>query len=128
MLAAGIAWGVYSLRAKNSGDPTCATAGNFIRAAVLALALSAILWQGAAIDLSGMRYAIASGALASGLGYALWYSALRDLTASSAATVQLSVPILAAVGGIVFLNEILTLRLMIAGVAILGGIALVIRK
>ena len=126
MLTAGVAWGIYSLRGKGAGDPTQDTAGNFLRAVPLAalLSLAALPW--AAFDAIGFAYAAVSGALASGVGYAIWYTALRGLTATSAATVQLSVPVLASIGGIMFLGEALTLRLGIASIAILGGIALVI--
>jgi len=128
MLGAGIAWGVYSLRGKAAGDPTRVTAGNFLRTVPVAAALSTItyLYAGASLDGAGLAYAIASGALASGIGYAIWYTALPALQATHAATVQLSVPVIAALGGIVFLGEALTLRLVLASVAILGGIALVI--
>jgi drug/metabolite transporter (DMT)-like permease len=126
MLAAGLAWGVYSLRGKGSGDPLRVTAGNFLRAVVFAAVLSVATLPGASIDASGAGYAIASGALASGIGYAVWYTALPGLKTTSAATVQLSVPVLAAFGGIVLLGEAPTLRLLAAAVAILGGIALVI--
>jgi len=128
MLGAGFAWGVYSLRGRGAGDPVRVTAGNFLRATPLALLWS--LWNGAgsAWDGLGVGYAIASGALASGVGYAIWYSALPSLRATSAATVQLSVPVLAALGGVVFLGEGLTQRLMLASVTILGGIALALVK
>ncbi len=126
MLAAGVAWGVYSLRAKGSGDPLRATAGNFARAAVLAVALGLAMLPWASIDRAGVGYAVASGALASGVGYAVWYTALAALKVTSAATVQLSVPVVAAVGGVLMLGEPLTLRLVVASAAILGGIALVI--
>ncbi len=126
MLGAGIAWGVYSLRGKGAGDPTRVTAGNFLRAAAIAVFLSLLLHDGAAVDGAGLLYAILSGALASGIGYAIWYTVLPALKATHAATVQLSVPVLAAVGGVAFLAEPLTLRLAFASVAILGGIALVI--
>ena len=126
MLAAGVAWGVYSLRGKGSGDPLCATAGNFMRAVVFAAALGLAMLPWASLDRAGVAYAVASGALASGVGYALWYSALAGLALTSAATVQLSVPVLAALGGVVWLDEPLTLRLVITSAAILGGIALVI--
>ncbi|MHB1250243.1 MAG: DMT family transporter [Polaromonas sp.] len=125
MLGAGIAWGVYSLRGKGAGDPTRVSSGNFLRAAVLAVLLSLATVRWSAMDRAGLGYALASGALASGVGYAIWYTALRGLKATSAATVQLSVPVLAAVGGIVFLGEAVTLRLLLASAAILGGIALV---
>jgi drug/metabolite transporter (DMT)-like permease len=126
MLGAGVAWGVYSLRGKGAGDPTRVTAGNFLRAVPIAAVLSAITHDGASLDSAGLWYAIASGALASGIGYAIWYTALPALKATNAATVQLSVPVIAALGGIIFLGETVSLRLVLASVAILGGIALVI--
>lgn len=127
MLSAGVAWGVYSLRGKGLvGDPIRVTAGNFLRAAPIAIVLSAILYRDAKLDQAGAGYAVLSGALASGLGYAIWYTALPALKATQAATVQLSVPVLAALGGIVFLHEAASLRLVLASVAILGGIALMI--
>jgi len=126
MLGAGVAWGVYSLRGKGAGDPTRVTAGNFLRAVPIAAVLSAITYDGASLDSAGLWYAIASGALASGIGYAIWYTALPALKATNAATVQLSVPVIAALGGIIFLGETVSLRLVLASVAILGGIALVI--
>jgi drug/metabolite transporter (DMT)-like permease len=126
MLCAGIAWGVYSLRGKNAGDPASATAGNFLRAVPLAAVLSIALLPWARLDSAGTGYAILSGAIASGVGYAIWYTALPGLKAASAATVQLSVPVLAAVGGIIFLGESITPRFVFASVAVLGGIALVV--
>jgi len=126
MISAGIAWGVYSLRAKGAGEPTAVTTGNFIRSVPMALALSLVMMAGARIDMAGMGYAIASGAIASGMGYAIWYMALPLLQATTAATVQLSVPVIAAIGGVLLLTEPLTVRLVVAGVAILGGIAIVI--
>lgn len=126
MLAAGVAWGVYSLRGRGAGDPTRVTAGNFLRAMLFAAVLSAMMLTGARLDPAGVGYAVASGAIASGMGYALWYAVLPALRATTAATVQLSVPALAAFGGIVFLGEPPTLRLALASAAILGGIALVI--
>lgn len=127
MLAAGLAWGIYSLRAKGAGDPTRVTAGNFVLTVPLALVLVAFTGDSVGLDGSGIGYAVASGALASGMGYAIWYSVLPSLQAASAATIQLSVPIIAAFGGVVFLGESLTPRLLFASIAILGGIALVIR-
>jgi drug/metabolite transporter (DMT)-like permease len=126
MLGAGFAWGVYSLRGKRGGDPLKITAGNFMRAAPMALGLSLVLFARATPDPAGIGYAFLSGALTSGVGYAIWYAALPALKSTTAATVQLSVPVLAAAGGVFFLGEPLTLRLLIASMAILGGIALVI--
>jgi drug/metabolite transporter (DMT)-like permease len=126
MICAGIAWGIYSLRGKGAGDPATATAGNFLRAVVFAAALSIAFLPWARLDRGGVGYAILSGAIASGLGYVIWYSALPALKAASAATVQLSVPVLAAAGGILFLGELVTLRFLLASIAVLGGIALVV--
>jgi drug/metabolite transporter (DMT)-like permease len=126
MLGAGMAWGIYSLRGKGAGDPTRVTAGNFLRAAPLAIALSLFLLKSASLNMAGFWLAVASGALTSGIGYAIWYSVLPALKATNAATVQLSVPVIAALGGIVFLGEPVTWRLGLASAAILGGIALVI--
>jgi drug/metabolite transporter (DMT)-like permease len=132
MLGAGVAWGFYSLRGKGAGDPTGVTAGNFIRATPMAVALSLLLLiqpeRHAFIDTAGFYYALASGAVTSGIGYAIWYTALPALKATQAATVQLSVPVIAALGGVLFLGESITLRLILASIAVLGGIALVISK
>jgi drug/metabolite transporter (DMT)-like permease len=128
MLGAWGAWGVYSLRGKGAGDPTRVTAGNFLRAVPIAAALSAVMFEGTSLDTAGFWYAVSSGALASGIGYAIWYTALPAMKSTSAATVQLSVPVIAALGGIVFLGEPITLRLVVASTAILGGITLVILK
>ena len=126
MVCSGVAWGLYSLRGKGSGDPLAATTGNFLRAVPFAVISSLVLLSTARVDAQGIAYAIASGALTSGVGYAIWYAALRGLTATNAATVQLSVPVLAAIGGIILLAEPITLRLFGASIAVLGGIALVV--
>lgn len=128
MIAAGVAWGVYSLRGKGAGDPMRVTAGNFVRTVPLALGMSLLFRDRVQIDVAGALYAVASGAITSGLGYAIWYNVLPHLRTSSAATLQLSVPVIAALGGVLWLNEGLTLRLVLASAAILGGIGLVIRK
>ena len=126
MLGAGIAWGIYSLRGRGAGDPTRVTAGNFLRAAPLGV-LCALPWlvRGTP-DGAGIGYALASGALASGVGYALWYSVVPALRATRAAAVQLCVPVLATLGGAALLGEAITSRVVIASAAILGGIALVV--
>ena len=128
MICAGIAWGFYSLRGKGAGDPVNTTAGNFLRAVVFAAGLSMALLPWVKLDLAGAGYAILSGAIASGVGYVIWYSVLPELKAVSAATVQLSVPVLAAAGGILFLGESITLRFLLASLAVLGGIALVVTE
>lgn len=126
MIGAGVAWGVYSLRGRGGSNPAASTAGNFIRALPFAAALSLISLSRSSLDAAGIGYAVASGALASGLGYAVWYTALPALRATNAATVQLSVPIIAALGASLFLDEPITLRLILAAAAVLGGIMLVI--
>lgn len=128
MVGAGVAWGVYSLRGKGAGDPLATTAGNFLRAVPFAAGLSLLFLSLARADFQGVAYAITSGALTSGVGYAIWYAALRGLPATSAAAVQLSVPVIAAIGGVMLLGEPITLRLLGASAAILGGIALVIAR
>ncbi|KOP24072.1 hypothetical protein AMR41_22060 [Hapalosiphon sp. MRB220] len=128
MLVAGVSWGIYSLLGKGVANPTQITASNFLRAVPFAIGLSVITYPQMTLDLPGVGYAIASGAITSGIGYAIWYRALPQLQATQAATVQLSVPILAAVGAIIFLNESMTLRLGLATVAVLSGIALVIKQ
>ena len=125
MMLSGVAWGVYSLRGKGGGDPIKVTAGNFVRTVPMALILALFCFDRLSLDLKGGCYAVLSGALTSGLGYALWYTALPYLKASTAATVQLSVPLVAAVGAVLFLAEPFNVRLILASIAILGGIALV---
>lgn len=128
MIVAGVAWGIYSLRGKGAGDPLSVTAGNFSRAVVFAAFLTVALLPWLKFDRAGAVYALLSGAIASGVGYVIWYSALPALKATGAATVQLSVPVIAAAGGILFLKESLTLRLLLASVAVLGGIALALMQ
>ena len=128
MLGAGVAWGIYSLLGRGGQDPSGATAGNFLRTLPFAAILSLATAAHASIDDAGVMYAVLSGAIASGLGYVLWYAALPALKAASAATIQLSVPVLAALGGVVLLAEPITQRLLISSAAILGGIALVILR
>jgi drug/metabolite transporter (DMT)-like permease len=126
MILAGVAWGAYSLRGRGTSRPLAATASNFARALPLALALSLACLGSARISPRGALLAVASGALSSGVGYSLWYAALRDLTATQAAILQLSVPVLAAVGGVALLGETLTPRLAACGAIILGGVALAV--
>ena len=128
MMVAGVAWGIYSLRGKGLGNPTKISAGNFLRTVPVTVVMSMLFIKSSSLDAEGAGYAIASGALASGVGYALWYAVLPHLKATQAASLQLSVPVIAAAGGILLLEEPMTLRLMLASLAILGGVALVIRK
>ncbi len=126
MIAAGIAWGIYSLRGRKAGNALDATAGNFVRAALLCLPFVATPFMGGHADAYGTALAMFSGAITSGLGYVIWYRALPRLTTTQGAAVQLTVPMLAAFGGIVLLDETLTLRLALASAFILGGVALAI--
>jgi drug/metabolite transporter (DMT)-like permease len=126
MLTAGISWGVYSLRGKMSNQPLADTAGNFLRAVVPAVLVLAVAARQAHFSWTGALLATLSGAVTSGLGYVIWYAAVRALTATTAAIVQLSVPVIAAVGAVILLNEPVTRRLVWSSLAILGGIAGVI--
>ena len=131
MLAAGVSWGVYTLRGKRlqsqgAGNPVRVTAGNFLRAAPMAAVLSLVMLNHQSLDGAGIGFAVVSGALASGVGYAIWYQALPALKATHAATIQLSVPVIAALGGVAFIGETITVPMLMASGAILGGIALVI--
>lgn len=126
MTLAGVAWGIYSLRGRGVVDPVATTASNFTRAVPFALALSLLTLQDAHLDEVGVGLAVVSGALTSGIGYVMWYAALRGLTAMRAASVQLSVPPIAAIGGAIALSEPITARLLISSIAILGGIAAVL--
>jgi len=126
MIAAGVAWGIYTLRARGAGDPTRVTASNFLLASAPALLLAVAFSPRASLDMAGVLLATASGALASGLGYAVWYAALKHIRTSTAAVAQLSVPVITAVAGVGLLAEPLTPRLAGAGAAVVGGIALVV--
>ncbi|MDQ6809517.1 MAG: DMT family transporter, partial [Verrucomicrobiota bacterium] len=126
MITAGIAWGIYSLRGKGVADPRSATAGNFLRAFPFAVVMSACFFAHAQIDLPGLSYAILSGGITSGLGYVIWYTVLPSLKGATAATVQLSVPVFAALSGVLLLGEPLTIRFILASIGVLGGIALVV--
>jgi drug/metabolite transporter (DMT)-like permease len=131
MAGAGVAWGLYSLRGRGAGDPLAATAGNFLRSVPLAAALwllALLLAPGAHASAKGLLLATASGALASGLGYSLWYAALPSLSAARAAIVQLAVPLLAAGGAVLLLHEPLTQRLVLGGAALLAGVLLSLRS
>lgn len=128
MAIAGIAWGFYSLLGRGVADPLAATANNFIYSVPLVIAVSLVFMGDFNGSARGVLLAVASGAIASGLGYAIWYAALRGLKATSAATAQLSVPVIAAFGGVILLSEEITLRLVLASVATLGGVAIVLTR
>ena len=133
MLGAGVAWGVYSLRGKTTApapapDPLATTCGNFVRTVPMAIALSMATLPWMHLDSTGLALAVVSGAVTSALGYVVWYRVLPALRATHAATVQLSVPVIAAGGGVVLLGEGFSLQLLVSSVAVLGGIALVLRR
>jgi len=130
MAVAGMAWGVYSLLGRGARDPLEATGWAFLYALIPTLAVTAVvdITQGALVTPNGVALAVASGAVASGCGYVIWYAALRGLTAARAATVQLSVPAIAALGGVLFIGEEMTLRLILASAATIGGIAIVLTQ
>lgn len=124
MAAAGVAWGLYSLLGRGVGNPIQTTAGNFRRTVPLVLIVAFIQLPSVTLSAMGLVWAALSGAITSGLGYVIWYAALPRLTAARAATVQLAVPVVAALGGIWFLAEEITVRLLLSAAAILGGIGL----
>ena len=126
MVAAGISWGFYTLRGRGSSDPLADTASNFIRAVPFVLVISLFNAKNIHLSTYGLILAGISGAITSGLGYVIWYAALRGLTTTRAATVQLAVPVLAAWGGIIFLSEEVSFRLLLAGILVLGGIGLAV--
>ena len=128
MAIAGVAWGAYSLRGKRAANATRATAWNFLLSVPMVLICSLIFLKQFHASGTGIALAVASGVIASGAGYVIWYAALRGLAATSAATVQLSVPVIAAIGGVLLLSEDVTMRLVVASVATLGGVALVLAQ
>lgn len=126
MLFAGIAWGLYSLNGRGSSSPLRDTAWNFARCLPFAALLMIFSWPALKLSSSGLVLAIASGALTSGLGYAIWYHVLPRLSITTAAVSQLSVPVVAAAGGVLFVGELISLRLSIASILVLGGILLAV--
>jgi drug/metabolite transporter (DMT)-like permease len=128
MAVAGVAWGLYSLRGRASTDPLCATARSFLLVVPWVLGLNLAAAGSVHLSTTGVLLALASGSVASALGYVVWYAALRRLPALVAATVQLSVPLIAALGGVLFLGETVTMRLLVAAAAILGGIAMLVSR
>ncbi len=128
MAIAGIAWGVYSLRGRGASDPVGVTTDNFLRTVPLVIGLILLWLSTLTITPMGFLWAALSGSITSGVGYVLWYAALPRLTATRAATVQLAVPVLAALAGVVVLSEAISLRLVISSVAILGGVGLAVSR
>ncbi len=126
MAIAGIGWGIYSLRGRREPFALAGTTYNFVRSVPLVLVVSVISLQDLHLSTNGIVFAMLSGAITSGVGYAVWYSALQSISSMQAAMVQLSVPILAAAGGVMLLAEPVSLRLIVAGLLILGGIFLAI--
>lgn len=126
MLASGVAWGVYSLRGRGVAHPTGGTAGNFLRAAFLSMLMSGTLLAQQQLDGLGVLYAVLSGAITSGMGYAVWYAVLPKLTVTGSSVVQLSAPVLASLAGALFVHEAITVGFLLTSMAVLGGIALVI--
>ena len=126
MAAAGMSWGFYSIRGRSSGDPLVNTTGNFVRSLPFAAAFAILFLPNLHLTGRGVLYAVLSGSLTSGVGYTVWYAALKHHTQMRAAVLQLAVPVIAATGGILFMAEAFTMRLLIAAVLILGGIALTI--
>jgi drug/metabolite transporter (DMT)-like permease len=126
MALAGIAWGVYSLRGRGTADPLSSTASNFICVVPMVILLILVFVGNIRVSPPGLALAVTSGAVTSGLGYVAWYAALRGLSGTRAATVQLSVPVIAAIGGVLLLAEPITLRLLVASAATLGGVWIVL--
>jgi drug/metabolite transporter (DMT)-like permease len=122
MLVAGIAWGLYSLRGRRSSEPIAETAGNFLRAVPMALLLNALMFTKVSYTSRGMLLALLSGALASGLGYAAWYTVLPRMRSMTAANLQLCVPVIAALFGALMFKEAITARLLVASIFVLGGV------
>lgn len=130
MAIAGVGWGFYSLLGRGARDPLTATTNAFVLCApaIVAVSLVSDVISGASVTSYGLALAIASGAIASGCGYVVWYAALPGLGAARAATVQLSVPVIAAFGGVVLIGEPVTTRLVLAAAATLGGVMIVLMQ
>lgn len=126
MSLSGVAWGVYTLKGRGSVSPLGDTAYNFFRSVPLVLVLAIITLKDMQLSSEGVLLAVLSGGIASGVGYAIWYMALKGLSATVAAVVQLLVPVIAALGGVIFVSEAISIDLIVSGVLILGGIGVVV--
>ncbi len=126
MTVSGVAWGIYTLRGRGGADPISATTDNFVRAVPFILVVGLVMLDGAHATKRGVILAIVSGGVTSGIGYVIWYAALRGLTATRAATIQLIVPVIAALGGVLFMSEAVSLRLAVSAGTVLGGVGLVL--
>jgi drug/metabolite transporter (DMT)-like permease len=127
MAIAGFAWGIYSLRGIGSTDPVAITCGNFVRSVPMTAVISLGMLQSVNLSWNGILLAFLSGGLTSGIGYVVWYAALKHHSATRAAMLQLLVPIIAAVGGVLLLSEQFTLRLVLSGILIIGGVGLTLK-
>lgn len=128
MTVAGIAWGIYTLKGRGSINPLVDTAYNFLRTTPIVLILLLVTFYNSHYSSEGIVLAILSGAIASAMGYTIWYIALSGISVTQSAVIQLSVPVIAALGGVLFISEVITLRLILSGLLILGGILIVILK
>ena len=126
MTTAGISWAFYTLNGRKSTNPLSDTSYNFLKTIPFVIILAAITIKNTHYSNQGILLAILSGGIASGIGYAIWYNVLRDLSITQAAVVQLLVPVIATIGGILFVSEAITIRLVVSAVMILGGILMVL--
>ena len=126
MTVSGIAWGIYTLKGRSSKNPLMDTSYNFIRTIPFVILLMVVTAQHLHYSTQGVILALLSGGITSGVGYTIWYIALRGLTSTQAAVIQLSVPIIAAIGGVIFVSEEITTRLIVSAVIVLGGILMVV--
>jgi len=126
MTVSGVAWGIYTLRGRSSKNPLMDTSYNFLRTTPFVVLLAAFTMQNINYSSEGIVLALLSGGITSGVGYTIWYIALRGLSATQAAVIQLSVPVIAAIGGVIFVSETITSRLIISAIVVLGGILMVV--
>jgi drug/metabolite transporter (DMT)-like permease len=126
MTISGISWGIYTLKGRNSNNPLMDTTYNFLRTIPFVAVFAAFTMQNMSYSSEGMVLALLSGAITSGVGYTIWYIALGGLSSTQAAVIQLSVPVIAAIGGVIFISEVITIRLFISAIIVLSGILMVV--